>query len=83
MKDLTHTGHGLGRRADALCVTTATLGALASAFGLTDWLPLPVERIGVIADIGAGAFAACHAIRHRMTVTSVTTTSNTDKGETS
>ena len=52
-------------RIDAASIITATAVAGCSALGLTDWMaPIPVETIGVGADILAGSIWTYHRIHH-------------------
>jgi hypothetical protein len=45
-------------------VATATTGAVAGLRGIT--VPgVPIDRIGMLADIGAGCWALTHALHHR------------------
>lgn len=49
-------------RIEAVCVALATTGAIAALYGFD---LLPIDRIGLYADLGAGALALIHSVRHR------------------
>jgi hypothetical protein len=51
-------------RIESVLVATATGGAVSALHGLT--IPgVPLDRIGALADIGAGTWAATHWLLHR------------------
>jgi hypothetical protein len=52
-------------RLEALCVTVATVVALGGLGGVTDRMDvIPVDKVGAVADIGAGLIALRHALKH-------------------
>ena len=57
------------KRIELVCVSIATTVASGSFHHINDWITqmigVPVDRIGAVADLGAGALAFWHWRHHR------------------
>ena len=59
------------KRLEAVCVLLATTAASGTFHNINEWitralnLPIPMDKIGVFADLGAGSIALWHHLHHK------------------